>query len=50
MIVLMDCLNPALVDQSHLARELSFDGADTSTSDETLKVRDQAVFFFDCNI
>ena len=39
----IDCLNPVLVDQSHHAAESSFDVADTSTSDEILEVRDQAV-------
>ena len=34
----IDCLNPVLVDQSHLAAESSFDVADTSTSDEMLKL------------
>ena len=39
----IDCLNPVLVDQPHLAAESSIDVADTSTSDEMLEVRDQAV-------
>ena len=42
----IDCLNPVLVDQYHLDVESSFDVADTSTSDEMLEVRDQAVVSF----